>query len=279
MSRSTRAATAQQTLDILERGNYQAPSGNIVSIAKAQQACEAGTVYYDVPDHAAVLASVQQQLAEHSTTTTFEVVNQTTFAGVQGLLANGHSNIGCLNFASAKNPGGGFLGGSQAQEEALSRASGLYPTLNKYFELYELNRKVKTCLYTHRMIYSPAVPVFRNDADELLESAYTTGIVTSAAVNAGVVRQRESGSEEKIAEVMLERIERVLALFHHHGHRDIVLGAWGCGVFRNAPADMAKLFAEHLRDGRYANAFETVRFSVLDRHGGRFIEPYQEVFG
>ena len=34
--------------------------------------------------------------------------------------------IMCLNFASAKNPRGGFINGAIAQEESLARASALY---------------------------------------------------------------------------------------------------------------------------------------------------------
>jgi len=64
------------------------------------------------------------------------------------------------------------------------------------------------------------------------------------------------------------------------GHRHLVLGAWGCGVFRNDPATVASLFAEQLRDGgTYARAFEHVAFAVLDRHDETIITPFREHFG
>jgi len=68
-----------------------------------------------------------------------------------------------LNFASAKNPGGGFLGGGSAQEESLARSSGLFPCINQMQQMYETNRAYRSCLYTDHMIYSPRVPVFRDD--------------------------------------------------------------------------------------------------------------------
>ena len=47
-----------------------------------------------------------------------------------------------------------------------------------------------------------------------------------------------------------------------HGHRALVLGAWGCGVFGNDPATVADAFAQALR--RVAR-FDRVVFAVLDR--------------
>ena len=50
----------------------------------------------------------------------------------------------------------------------------------------------------------------------------------------------------------------VLALAAACGHRSLLLGAWGCGVFRNDPALVADAFGQWLADPRYAD----VRFSA-----------------
>lgn len=67
-----------------------------------------------------------------------------------------------LNFASFKNPGGGFLGGSMAQEEALCHASFLYNVLENFMDYYEENRKdVNRGMYRDRSIfYSLGVKYF-----------------------------------------------------------------------------------------------------------------------
>lgn len=49
-----------------------------------------------------------------------------------------------------------------------------------------------------------------------------------------------------------------------HGYRGLVLGAWGCGVFQNDPAQVAEAF-RGLLAGRFAGVFERVVFGVLDR--------------
>ncbi len=72
--------------------------------------------------------------------TTIEVRNETTLAGIARLLADGAGPVAALNFASARNPGGGFLNGSQAQEESLARSSALHASLLSKFEFYERHR-------------------------------------------------------------------------------------------------------------------------------------------
>jgi uncharacterized protein (TIGR02452 family) len=67
--------------------------------------------------------------------------------------------------------------------------------------------------------------------------------------------------------VLHERAERVLAVAAHHGARQLVLGAWGCGVFRNDPAEVAGAFHAHLT-GAFSSAFERVVFAVWDRSPG-----------
>ena len=55
-------------------------------------------------------------------------------------------DVVCLNFASTKNPGGGFLRGSQAQEESLARASGLYACISPMTGYYDTTRNQPSCL-------------------------------------------------------------------------------------------------------------------------------------
>merc|ERR1712113_311861 len=86
----------------------------------------------------------------------------TTLAAAQDLAMSADcvAAPGVLNFASARNPGGGFTTGAQAQEESIARSSGLYPCLTKYFdEFFIPSRRAPSGAYTHAMIYSPAVPV------------------------------------------------------------------------------------------------------------------------
>jgi uncharacterized protein (TIGR02452 family) len=171
-----------------------------------------------------------------------------------------------LNFASAKNPGGGFLNGSQAQEEALARASGLYPCLLTAREYYERNRANRSAVYLDLAIFSPQVPFFRDDSGVLLEKPILASVITAPAPNAGAVEQNEPKNVGEIELALKRRTELVLGIAVAHEVKRLVLGAWGCGVFRNDPAIVAKTFSEFLKPpGQFAGAFAEVVFAVYDR--------------
>lgn len=267
MNKSKRTATAYETLDIMEKGCYHNKYHHIVDISAALQHCIANTIHYKPGDFEAVFLERDRQLEMHrKKILRITVTGETTFAATHRLVVQeGLTDVCCLNFASAKNPGGGFLGGAQAQEEALSRASGLYASLKSKPQMYTANRLTHTCLYTDNMIYSPLVPVFRNDRDELLDEAYLVSIITAPAVNAGAIGNNEPGRLKDMEAVMLARIEKLLSVAVANKQTTLVLGAWGCGVFRNNPADIARWFAHHICHNEvFQCAFAHIVFAVYD---------------
>ncbi len=143
MKRSFRAQIAKETLSILEAGTYTPKGGKPVSIRSAQKACEKGTVLYTPGSLAQLDRAESNRLA-----TRFEVSNETTLAAARRLTQeSGLARVACLNFASARNIGGGFQSGGQAQEESLARASGLYRSQGRARTYYDANRDCETCLY------------------------------------------------------------------------------------------------------------------------------------
>jgi len=195
--------------------------------------------------------------------TRVEVTNETTLAAAKRLVDEGVDDIICLNFASAKNPGGGFLGGARAQEESLARSSALYASIAPQQEMYEFNRQQRTCLYSDYMIHSPNVPVFRDDGGRLLEDPYRASFLTSPAVNAGALRRNEPDKVPFIESTMTLRTEKVLWVMESQQQSTLVLGAWGCGVFRNDSSMVAGLFFDALST-KFAGRFARVVFAVYD---------------
>jgi uncharacterized protein (TIGR02452 family) len=263
MNRSARTELARQTIATVERGGYQSAGGRVVDIAAHVRGCLEATRHFS-PDELASLRTAVLAGPAEGFATKLEIVNETTLAGIARVLADGSGPVAALNFASAKNPGGGFLNGSQAQEESLARSSALHGSLLRAREFYDNHRASPSLLYSDAMIWSPNCPVFRDDDGALLDQPQLVSFITSPAPNAGAAVNNRPKELPLIPEVLRRRWEYVLALAASQGHKQLVLGAWGCGVFRNDPALVAETVADHLRHGAWAGRFERVVFSVLD---------------
>ncbi|KEO85191.1 hypothetical protein EL26_01130 [Tumebacillus flagellatus] len=252
---------AQETVEILNSGSYHIGKDTVHIQPELQQAV-AGTVLYK-PDGVPV-EEMRKVEAPHPTV--LEVTNETTLHAAQRLLQAGAPKVAALNFASARNPGGGFLKGSMAQEESLAMSSGLYACISPLRAMYDHNTKVRTGLYSDYMSYAPDVPVFRNDTRSLLPKPHLCSFISAPAVNAKIVREREPHNRGRIDAVMKQRIEKILTVASLHGHTHLVLGAYGCGVFENRATSVAGYFRELLlQDERFCGRFQQVTFAILDR--------------
>lgn len=246
---------------IVDEGGYTADDGTAVTVGPALAAAVDGTVSHS-PDGAIDVPRPARR-------TSFEVTAENSLQAARRLHLAGAERIAVLNFASARSPGGGYLGGAKAQEEDLCRGSLLYPCLLQASDYYAAHRSSPDLLYSDRVIWSPDVPVHRDENGRLLAEPYAVSFLTSAAPNAGEALRRDPGAGDRIRRVLGERTERVLAVAAHHGARQLVLGAWGCGVFRNDPGDVAEAFHVHLTaGGEFSSAFERVVFAVWDRTPG-----------
>ena len=186
------------------------------------------------------------------------------------------------NFASATNPGGGVVNGSSAQEEALCRCSTLYFNLNvreMWDGFYTPHREAHDPLHNDDVIYTPGVVVFKSDTAyprTLVESEWKTlDVVTCAAPN---LRERpsnrmNSGDGDKRVEISARdlqalherRLRRILDVAAANGTEAIVLGAFGCGAFRNDPKVVAAAAKAVVAD--YIHAFRAIEFAVYCRPG------------
>jgi uncharacterized protein (TIGR02452 family) len=182
-----------------------------------------------------------------------------------------------LNFASATTPGGGVLTGSGAQEESICRCSTLYPCLRleeMQRAFYEPHRKSNNSLYNDDCIYTPDVCVFKSDTDfpEILprEEWWKVNVLTCAAPN---LKGRFSSSPvhiedpaNDITEVGLEklltaRIRRIFEVAIAERNQVLILGAFGCGAFKNSPEMVARVFRNVMQE--YRNRLDVIEFAVF----------------
>jgi len=259
-------AVAEETLRIVDHGGYAPQEGAFVDLAAHAAAAVAGTRVF-APHELAALLDRTPAPAATLRTARIEVTDESTQTAARRLAAGGEGDVALLNFASAKNVGGGFLGGARAQEEDLARCSALYPCLTAAGDYYHANRACGHLVYTDHMVWSPRVPFFRLEDHALLPAPFLASVITAPAPNAEAMA-REWPAElagTDYESVLRKRAGMVLALAETHGQRDLVLGAWGCGVFRNDPALVADAFARWLESPRFAGSFAHVVFAVWGR--------------
>lgn len=252
MNKQQMVNIANETLNILKVGKYNFSRTRIVDFKDDLDKCVKDTILYK-SDHIF-------EIKDKNETADIEVINETTLAACKRLLDNGFKNVICLNFASAKHPGGGFLKGTIAQEESLAYSSGLYTSIAQQDmkEMYIYNKDLNG-LYSDYMIYSPYVPVFRDDYYKLTDSYYNISMITSPAVNLNSVGNVLN--KKDVGKTMINRIDKVLALCNIQDADAIVLGAWGCGVFKNDPALIASYFRDLLQT-KYNKSFKQVTFAI-----------------
>lgn len=220
-------------------------------------------------------------LSENQTYTPYIEVNEDkSFAyALKAYKENPYKKIAVLNFASATTPGGGVRSGSSAQEESLCRCSTLYPTLaTKYlFEVYYgPNREKRNPLHTDDLIYTPKIKIIKTDDDfpkRLKEKDFViVDIISAAAPNLREMPNNrynlETGepasiTDEELYDIHLSRARHILNIAAYHKVDILVLGAFGCGAFRNNPYVVAKAYKKALEE--YGKYFLKVVFPIYHR--------------
>ena len=176
-----------------------------------------------------------------------------------------------LNMANAEQPGGGWLHGALAQEEALCYRSSLSFTLKRRF--YPLPE--------HSGVYSPTVVIIRESlasGHELLDLSRPENLPIISVVSVAAICEPEVGrtisGEEKYCfpadrEMMKEKMRVTLRIAAHNGHQRLLLGALGCGAFANPRGEVAQCWKEVFSEGEFAGGWwESVVFAVMEKGEG-----------
>lgn len=292
-ARGSRSAIARDTLDCCERGFIEiSETRERVDIAEQVAFAREHTETLRPNDLRALLRDAVTRSQDASALrfdTVVEFADETTLVGAQAMcemlqnapsvgadeVGDGDERRFCaiLNFASAKNPGGGFLGGASAQEESLARSSALYGCI-KDSDMYRINRNDNARLVYHDVgVYSARVPFFKLDSGTTV-APFLAGVLTMPAPNGGCVRRGVSRAE--LAAAVGRRVHAVLAMAAAHGHTHLVLGAYGCGVFKNDVDSVAQQFYRAL-NGVFRGRFSRVRFSIIGPNFAPFRAAYERM--
>lgn len=208
-----------------------------------------------------------------------------------------NKRVAVLNFASHTNPGGGVKKGSNAQEESLCRCSTLYPILRAAEDdFHRKHRKMirldmLDSLYNDDCIYTPDVVVFKTDTrrPRLLDESewYMTDVITCAApnlrrdpsnkINPHSGKRAANISDEELFNLHRQRIAQIFQLAKNSGAEVLVLGAFGCGAFKNPPEIVARAFREVTEEFIYD--FKVIEFAIYGSRRHENYDVFREALG
>ncbi|KAL0936310.1 mitochondrial chaperone bcs1 [Colletotrichum truncatum] len=218
-----------------------------------------------------------------------KIVNEDTLNAAIDLAAQrpDGGRVAVLNMASDIHAGGGWLKGAVAQEEAICYRSSLYLSLHKRH--YPFRRRMG--------LYTPDVVVIRGDmasGHKLLVpgTAYTDLPVVSVLSIAAIrrpevqkVRVSTSSATEEVYEfarandrvLTMDKMRLCLRMAAARGHSLLVLGALGCGAFRNPPEEIAQCWLEVLGEAEFAGGWwREMWFAVYDRKNEGNFEIFED---
>jgi uncharacterized protein (TIGR02452 family) len=177
--------------------------------------------------------------------------------------------VAVLNMASPKRPGGGVRDGAKAQEECLFRCSNLISRIPE--SMYPL--KDNEAIYTEDVVFFK--DFYYNDM-----SPTYCDVITIAAVNLNgenIINNDFTNSD--YIQLTKEKIKLMISSADSKVDT-LILGAWGCGVFKNDPRSIAELFREVLVDLNYQNMFDKIVFAIIQDSNsvGNNYEIFKSVF-
>ena len=178
-------------------------------------------------------------------------------AAIECNSAHPSAKICLLNFANPIKPGGGYLDGKEGQEGSICRQTLLFPTLGMSYMYNENKRRGSKPEASDIMIYSPNVMVIRDDKYEMINN-FPVDIISASAVDN---RKYHIYNSE---EIMENRIRKIILTAAEEKVDILILGAFGCGIFKNNSTTTARIFHKILVEENYQKFFYLIIFPIYN---------------
>jgi len=190
-----------------------------------------------------------------------------------------------LNLANQSTPGSGVIGGSAAQEENMWRRSTCALSVKDedykgYSEdmqqlvggqqgMVYFDKSPRVCFKTREdYAGSKENPPFRGYKMMPDDDIFPFYELRSAAIDASSkARAFDEGNCRKRIQAQLETLMK-------NGIKHVVLGAFGCGAFRNPEEIVARIYKEELEKRR--NVFDHVVFAIYPRPGQTLVKTFTD---
>lgn len=211
--------------------------------------------------------------------TKISVVNEDCLDIAEKLVKCENGKVAVLNMANRFIAGGGVLYGATGQEETLYRRSNYFlSTIVGNKALYPLN-------LDYGAFYSENLCIFRGNEMNgypFLSNPFFVNCIAVAALNRPSLRMDDSGELEYENNSLKNRCEKkirtILNVAIEQQITSLVLGAFGCGSFKNPPKAVASIFRSVLNEHPYCNAFKEIVFAIYrdEKNYSVFREVYKK---
>ena len=268
--RAENISMLQDTLDIIEKGCYPFQR-KTVCLKLSRRQMEEVQVY--LPQDVQRVCNARDFEHVHGNSRcaySFENVDSFTLAGIRAKQLSSHPGmkdarpILVLNLANPVNPGGGVRSGAKAQEEDLCRRSTLLVSLEsgEAKAYYRYNRSLNTYMGSDAVMIHPQVEILKDENGGMLPETVIVAVMTCAApmLRFGL----EGMTQEQYEKLMYDRITGMLKVAAYLGYKHLILGAFGCGAFRNDARVVSDLFYKALIDFDFDGMKEKDMFSGID---------------
>ena len=273
----------KNTIKLSGRGSYYTENGEYVALKNIDKVIAGSCFYFEE------FSVGSADIIEGSTVV--DVINADCLEEGIRLLDLGY-NPAILNMASRHNPGGGVINGAGAQEETIFRRTNLFLSLYQYAS-YAEKYGLKKSSHQYPMdrnfggIYSPNVSIFREcetNGYKLMSHPREVSFISVAGINSPEL-DNNGMIIPPLVNVTKNKIRTILRIGLKHGHDSLILGALGCGAFRNPPRHIARLFHEVIEEQEFKNKYKYIVFAILEDHNshkehnkeGNF-RPFKEEF-
>ena len=277
-------AIFNDTTLIIKAGAYTSPTGKQIVLQMDKMLAGAACYHDELPiQDTPTVAGGSRIMVEKND----------CLVAAQRLVQEGY-HPALLNFASAGHPGGGVENGARAQEETICRRSTLTRSLYTFDRAHAAKYGYNHCPGNNyplnnlnfSAIYSPAVTVFKEGLEcTLMENPYQVAVITCAALNLNgqhdIKLTPDGHMPLQAKEITANKVRTIFRIALMHGHDALVLGAFGCGAFKNPPAEIAAIFHRVLNEPEFKDKFRLVTFSIIGDHHSKSanLEAFEKEFG
>lgn len=283
---SDRLKIYEETMGFIRRGHYVSPENRRFDL-------KSGEDLYECSNLINITGNTNDIQLRYPNGQVF-VAKQDCLEAAEEQVKKGHK-VAVVNFGSHDNPGGNSDRGTNGQEEDLCYRSELAGFMEDQRLGFSLPREVQFYPLEgleereDHLIHTPDVLVFRASRENsyaLLSEPFRVGILTTAAL----INPELSGKEVVDYAIEDEKLQvRNLIITQLYAayvqeYDTVILGAFGCGYYKNPSQAVAKIYKEVI-DNFFKGAFQQIVFAILDdplskgshNPAGNF-KPFEEAF-